>query len=370
VDHTPTLLHFFPIRVEVGWNISGMALALLPWSGLASYSLVDTDADGAPLLVVGLEWPLSWLRTVDPLEKFHLEYLHLRRFSADQALATGHHAFGDVQPGSDPPDAIAQTVTGVVGVEATALTIQNRRWAHNLFAQLRQALQAAEPSAFAKLRGHLLYVWFQETAEPGPPVEPHGRSDAAALDDLVRAIAEYDSPPDALRHEGGPAPETLPEIPLAGTGAGAKFYGVPILDGVPGSMLFTLAGFDIGLAYTTPITAEAAWQEVQRLVDKHDQPDVDLLLITAGGPDARGNMFPAEEAVAGFLLEHAVGLSREPEHIRQIVLHSWATGQATTLYPKVQHLFGPLYTSMVPLHHPFQAGDQPAADGDATETAE
>lgn len=364
-------MHVFPVRVEEGWQISAMASAPLPWSGAASFSLIGTNSDGAALLVVGFEWPLSWLRTVEPLEKFHLEYLHLRRFSSDHALALGHHAFGDVKPGNDPPDATVLTDAGRIGVESTALTIQSRRWAHNLFTQLRQALQAAEPGAFAKLTGHVVYVWFQAaSATPGPPIEPHRTSDTAALDELVQALAEYDPPADALKHAGGPPPETLPEIPLAGTGAGAKFYGVPILGGVPGSMLFTLAGFDIGLAYTTPITDEGAWEEVQRLVDKHDQPGVDLLVITAGGPDVKGNVFPAEEAVARFLIDHPVGLASEPKHIQRIVLHSWATGEATILFPEVQPLFGPLYTSMVPLHHPFPAAAQPTGDGDAAETGE
>ena len=66
---------------------------------------------------------------------------------------------------------------------------------------------------------------------------------------------------------------------------------MPLLGGAPGSMLFTLAGFDIALAYTTLLTAEEAWSEVQRLVDSHDKPGVDLLLVTAGGPDANGNVF-------------------------------------------------------------------------------
>jgi hypothetical protein len=40
-------------------------------------------------------------------------------------------------------------------------------------------------------------------------------------------------------------------------------------------------------------------------------------------------------------------------HIERVVLHSWATGQATLLFPGVQPLFGPLYQSITPMHHPF-----------------
>jgi hypothetical protein len=32
----------------------------------------------------------------------------------------------------------------------------------------------------------------------------------------------------------------------------------------------------------------------------HDQPGVDLPLVTAGGPDHNGQIFPAEEVVAEF----------------------------------------------------------------------
>jgi hypothetical protein len=112
-----------------------------------------------------------------------------------------------------------------------------------------------------------------------------------------------------------------------------------------------MTGFELGLAYTTLLTAQAAWQEVQRLVDQHDQPGVDILLITAGAPDQRGQIFPAEEAIASFLLEAPLALTRPPSHIKQVLLHSWATGRATELHPAVKPLFGPLYQSFQPEHN-------------------
>lgn len=118
-------------------------------------------------------------------------------------------------------------------------------------------------------------------------------------------------------------------------------------------MLFTMTGFELGRAYTTLLTARAAWQEVQRLVDQHDQPGVDKLLITAGAPDHRGRIFPAEEATASFLLETPLGLTQHPSHIKQVLLHSWATGHATELHPVVNTLFGPIYQSFQPEHSPL-----------------
>jgi hypothetical protein len=254
------------------------------------------------------------------------------------------------------------TDAGRVGVESTALAIQSRRMIHGLFTNLRRRLQAAESTTFAKLAGHVVYVWFQNPDVPGPPMLPHKRSDVSALDELVSALAAYKPNPDALRTAA--AAERMPELPLADTTAGAKFYAAPLLGGAPGSMLYTLAGFDIALAYTTLITADEAWREVQRLVDEHDKQGVDVLLVTAGGPDSHGNVFPAEELLVNFVLAHPIGLAHAPQHIKSIVLHSWGTGQATSLHPSVEHAFGPLYGSMMPMHHPF-AGQATAEDTDS-----
>jgi hypothetical protein len=172
---------------------------------------------------------------------------------------------------------------------------------------------------------------------------------------LIKGLAEHEPKRPRLMDMTNPPPDfgmrsTLEA--LRGTPAGARFFAVPLADGAPSSTLFTVAAFDIGLAYSTILTGEMAWGEVQRLVRSHDKPGVNLLLITVGGPDANGDMFPAEEAMADFIIEHAVELSSAPEHIEKVILHSWATGRATSLYPDIQCLFGPLYESMVPLHHP------------------
>lgn len=349
-----SFLNAVPVRVPDGATIDAITVLPLPWTASAATALTGATADGLPMLAIGAEWPMSWLRTIEPLPKFHLELLHLRRFSTDQAVATGHHAFSDIQQGNDPPDATVLTDTGRIGMECTALTVADRRGAHSLFLKLREHIQKTDGVHFAKLAGHVIYVWFRDAdLLDGPPILPHRRSDAGALGALVRALAEY-TPDDAAIQQppGQEASETL-TMPLADTDEGARFYATPLTGGAPGSMMYALAGFDIGLAYSTVLTAADAWGEVQRLVDGHDKPGVDHLLITAGGPDAKGNIFPAEEAVAAFLLEHPIGLSKVPTHIDRVVLHSWATGQATLLSPDVQPLFGPLYQTITPMHHPF-----------------
>lgn len=88
----------------------------------------------------------------------------------------------------------------------------------------------------------------------------------------------------------------------------------------PGSSLCAISGFDIGLAYSSFLTATQAWAEIQRLVDEHERRGVDRLLISAGAPDSNGMMYPAGGVLAGFVVDHPIGLVRPPTHIQTVLL--------------------------------------------------
>jgi hypothetical protein len=340
-----------PAYAPADMTITGMEVAMLPWQAPRVLVALAQTSDGEPAFSIAMEWPITWLRTVEPLPKFEHEALLLRRFSSDQALVTGRHAYGRLEPGADPPDATAITDGGSIGVESTALTAGDRRGAHGLFMNLRRRLQEHEPAAFANLAGHTVYVWFDSD---GSPIGlPHRRSDEDAIRELMQALADYRPQTDQLNQTT--MPQTMPDLGLEETDAGAKFYAVPIVNAAPGTMLFTLAGFELGLAHTSFVTARGAWDEVQRLVDKHDQPGVDMLVITAGGPDVRGMIFPGEGLLGSFIVSNPLGLPRPSEHIKRIVLHWWGSGEAWLLHPTVEQLFPGGYQGITPLHHPFVA---------------
>ena len=349
-------LHMLPMYLPEGMTVTAMSAAMLPWGSPAYLGALGTTPEGDPVLAATLEWPVNWLRTTDPVPKFDREWLQLRRYNADQALAVGAHAFASILPGDDPPDAVVTTDGGSIGVEATSLTIEPRRAVHGLFVDLRARLVAQDPVIFAKLRGHVIYVWFTDPLDDGL-ARPFRRSDDEAIGGLVTELASYEPQSQQMWVPTGLMPEQAPALPIGETDGGAKFYAIPIVAAAPSSMLFTIAGFEIGLAFTTTLTAQSAWSEIQRLVDDHDQPGVDLLLITAGGPDQRGNVFPVEEALFQFLITNPIGLTRTPDYIQRVVLHSWGTGSAHQIHPTMVHAFGPLYQSMVPLHHPLRVGD-------------
>lgn len=338
-----------PVVVPAGFRHDGVVTSLLPWHA-PSFSALVGEKDSQPALAVMMEWPAVWLRTAEPIEQYDQEWLLIRRFSADHAIATGgSHAYAQVEPGANPPDATVATANGTLGVEATALTVEGRRTVHSLFLELRRRVQMSEPAAFPKLIGHVIYIWFERPGVVGLRL-PHRRSDSEALDSIVEDLAKYE-PVIGLTPQGRPEVGDTLDLGCNRVSADATFSAVPMLQAVPSTVLFTIAGFEIGLVYTSIVTREKAQGELQRLVKKHDKEGVDLLLITAGGPDASGIVFPAEEAFAKFIVDHEIGLSTKPEHIKQIILHSWTTGAATLLYPEFTSIFGPLYHSMVPVHH-------------------
>jgi len=353
-------MHMLPVYLPEGMTLTHLSFAMLPWLSPSYSGLVGTTAanPSEPIVAVTFEWPITWLRTIQEIPKIEREILYVRRFSADQALAAGTHAFSNVRPGPHPnqaPDTTATTDQGILGVESTCLTVRDRRGAHGLFQRLRQRVLEQEPATFAKLAGHMIYIWFEEPAGAPGLALPFKKNDDDEAMELLQELAAYTPQPGQMWLPSGPPPEQAPPLPLATTLTGARFYANPLVGSAPSTMLFTFAGFELGLAYTSLLTQQAAWQEIQRLVDAHDKPGVDILLITSGAPDQHGQIFPAEEAIASFLLETPVGLTRPPSHIQRVLLHSWATGRAAELHPTVKTMFGPLYQTFLPEHYPLIA---------------
>ncbi len=282
-----------PVYLPDGMTLTHLSFAMLSWLSPSYGGVVGTTGvnPSKPTVAVTFEWPITWLRTVQEIPKIEREILLVRRFSADQALATGTHAFSNVRPGPHPnqaPDTTVTTDQGILGVESTCLTLGDRRGAHGLFQRLRRRVLEQEPAAFVKLAGYMIYVWFEEPGGPPGLALPLRKNDDAAAMELLRELADYTPSPGQMWVPSGGLPEQAPPLPLATTPKGVKFYAVPLVGNVPSTMLYTFAGFELGLAYTSLRTAQAAWQEIQRLVDQHDQVGVDILLITAGAPDQHG----------------------------------------------------------------------------------
>lgn len=304
-------------------------------------------------MVIAYEWPvpLPWFPKSLSLTKRELEQLHLDRFSGDHTLATGRPAFDEAAAGRDPPDAIVITDHGQLGVDCTALAVQDRRHVHALFARLRNRLMELPRKRVAHLAGLAVYIWFAYGESES--ARPFRRKHAAAIQEMINALLDYRPDPDRLLLVGDKGlPEQAPDLGITHTSSGASFYAVPLTNAVPVTSLFSSAGFEIGLAYTTVHYASSGWLEIQRRIRDHDKPGIDWLLISVGAPDLRGVIHPSEEAFARFLISNPRPLTT-PQHIHRVTMHLWSTGEGFELLPRLTELFGPLYQGMVVVHQPI-----------------
>lgn len=323
-----------PVFLEKEFLVRAMLGAATPWGaplllGLAG-SRPAAPEDQLTLLVY--EWPVEeWANIGGAIGKGELEELHLARIQSDVLASQGSTPFESVSRGADPPDFVATYRGQSVGLELTQLTLTDRRLAHGLFRRVRNALLEANRRDLQHLQGCVLYMWFGD--EGDPTGLPHRRSDDVPLQAIVDAVIEYELAPGPMLMPNGALPEQAPDPRIDRTRFAASFYPVPMINAVPTTTFFDRTGFEIGLGYTTELSPESAWGELDRLVTAHDTPGVDVLVVTAGGVDSFGTSFPSETIAADLALSDARELS-PPEHIKELWLHRWDTGEVQQLWPE------------------------------------
>jgi hypothetical protein len=327
----------------------GVVAALLPWASPSLFGLVGSTLDSEPLLIISYEWPIPWARVTTPLPKDAIETLQLERFRTDYVFGTGGLPFVQADRGPDPPDFLVSTDGGTEGLECTSFTVSERREALALFSRVRATLLGRPRPEMLHLGGFMIYMWFG-----GPDVleRPSGTNDDQAADELVQALRDYRPDPERMRISSGSLPAHAPDPGVVTTTTGVSFYAIPIAIATPSTLLFALQGFEIGLSFATEHTAKSAWQELERLIEGHDKPGVDWLLVSAGAPNARGQLFPSDGAVARFAIEHPLPLAK-PRHVKRVTIHFWDSGEAWDVFPRLETLFGPVYQGNVLGHQPL-----------------
>lgn len=130
------------------------------------------------------------------------------------------------------------------------------------------------------------------------------------------------------------------------------FFCSPFINAVPTSPLFSLTGLEIGLAYQSAHSAHAEWERLRTTIHRKDHPGNSVLLISVGAPDRLGNQYPAEEVLAGFLLDHPEPI--KSDHLSMVILHFWSTGRAVNILgDSPQELWRPIYQGVSPASQPF-----------------
>lgn len=255
-----------------------------------------------------------------------LERYHLDSYQADHNLLFGTPAYDSVSAANNPPDFIIQRSGQSVSLDCAAFADHHHRKSFRLMQHLKKRLvEGAGGRDFSGVTGCLISIWFGRTLSELPPK----RSDDSVIEPLLDAIAACRVDHGALRElnsyiaEHG-FPQTFP--PIMNTGLlpdkSAGFVANVVADPSQAPRFATGLGFGVQLSRPLNFTESEAMTWLQRIVDAHDQPTINHLLLSAGAPDNTGYRYPAEEAVARFLVQ-SPSLTISADHLDDVTMHFW-----------------------------------------------
>lgn len=285
-----------------------------------------TTETGERILIIRAENPDRIAGFPNSVTKAVLERFHLESFQADHVLRLNEPAFEQVWRGKDPPDFRVMMSGASVALDCASFADHHHRNSFRLMQHLRQKLiDGAGGRDFSGVSGCLISVWFGSTGADLPPK----RSDDSIIDPLLDAIAACQVDFQAIKALNAQIaergfPQVMPPVIATGTTPDetAGFVANVLLEPTEGLRFSSGLGFEVQLSRPIHVTMSEAITRLQHIVRDHDQPEIDHLLLTAGAPDSTGYRYPAEEAIAKFLLQDTK-LVVSTRYLKQVTVHLW-----------------------------------------------
>jgi hypothetical protein len=128
-------------------------------------------------------------------------------------------------------------------------------------------------------------------------------------------------------------PEQAPEMGVQYVAGGqAGFYSGDVGKAELPSTFFRLHGYEVLVASGTFATATMAQTELDRVTSQHDKPEIEELVLVAGGPDRAGLTYPSEEQF--FELIRDAGCQTSANHLRRVTLYRYSNGETSILFER------------------------------------
>jgi hypothetical protein len=293
-----------------------------PLGAIADGTVADDDDRRGLYIPFEFPVPLSM-----PKKKAGVEWIHFAGARHDLRRAGSDLLEGEASFGTDPPDFVLKRSVEP-SIELAQFTLEERRRALALARGFRNAVQALDPERISHLRGHLVMFGFDTQA--GLPPRP---SDAEAI---AHAIARLENI--AASATPNPIGDDLRDgfvIKLVNSTLGRGDVDIYPLSSIPLTQLGRKHGFEIATSYTTLTRVLDTEQLLTKLVNDHDVPGNDVLLLSAGAPGISGLCLLGDEiAVEPSLLEYMQ--LPAPSHLKRVILHRWAFGDVYELFPRLR----------------------------------
>jgi hypothetical protein len=325
-----------PLELREELHASSKVISIGPQGERTLYALWGTSKLGEPMFALVYDLPVL---VVAPRTKLKKEMDDVRIFLAQ---SSGRDDF-EIGPGphpNEPPDVFAEVAGHKVGIETTQLLMPSAAAAKNLtsisrakvFEQLRDHLlsrSAQLKGALRQHRGRVLYIWFASPDSVARGMPPR----QSALETVIQFLKDS-YPPDRIPQ--GPSPKVAPKNSVAWSGD--RQIGVTWADLPRGYVSTTtkMLGFEIGLSYNAEVSRGDVRNELRRLLEQHDHPTSEVVLVTLNGSLASGLYFPSSHLVSRLLFEDPDPLSGwVPRHVTRVVIHDPADPES------IDGLWGP-----------------------------
>jgi hypothetical protein len=304
---------------ESGFSIGGIGLE-------------GADASGTPLLTSAFELPVKSPNFRRSVEQDVQERFHLERYRADYLIQHGKVPFEEVRRGDDPTDFTVKVEDGWNCLDCVSFAFQEQRNAYRLFEVLRRKLlDGASGRTFGGIRNCVVIVAFGDLTELPPR-----RRDDTIVEPLLDAF-------ETCSVDGLPVEEAATRaatrglgMPMVGQsqtpGGEAAFVANFVPPGSLGGEVFERFGFDVHLQMQIQLSETDVRSKIEDVVKGHDKPEIEHLLVTAGGPDQEGLRYPSEELAARFLIDCGPP-KLAPVHLQKVTLHLWDAGEVVPLHP-------------------------------------
>jgi hypothetical protein len=308
-------VHSIPFATPVGLaEVTGTFVGPTVDGGFSIAGLIGRDARDRRAASIAFERPyrVSGLRTKASKEEQHLE-----RFIADYRVGLGRDPFERWVRGTDPPDFVVWIEGSPVGLDVTQLVIEERVAANATFAQLKTAALLRGPHPFRHLGGQIVYVSLEKARPPG--------GFESVIDEILDAIQALKAAPFVTDLS---APHASEEVEFRGGVAVAA-----PLRAAPRDPFYALMRFEIAVSSPGTISGEDAWAMLARLVEQHDSPSINQIVVAFEAPIVSGFAFPSDGLAGTLALERAENEVISTKHITQVFAHYWPTRSIDLILP-------------------------------------
>jgi hypothetical protein len=319
------IAQYIPFAIPLEFKVHGWLHGPMVAGDPTHLSVFGEDGKGRRGIVVTVEWPEHYRPASRKLSN---EQLHLDRLNADIRWGCGEPFCHGSRPGADPPDFMVDAVDGEVGLDVTQFVLQERAAKFDALRRLKKEATTRGPSRFKHLRGHVCYIMFAE----GVPPRASGAWQAAI--DAMERVRPPQPPPKVLD-------ELKPEA--------MEYFDAGVVSAAPlkspegRSPFFNVMGFELTYPFMTAIYEDEAFAHLQHLIEKHDKPGVDHLLVSISAPVVDGWAFASDGIAASLAQALAHEQPLRADHIQRVWLHFWPTRAINVFSPNtagVEHLCG------------------------------